>query len=56
VCIFHALDEYVNTLSDKNPVSTRYFAETSENISKNEENNFKRGFLTHIESKVYLPC
>jgi len=55
VYIFHALDEYINTSSNKIPVSTKYFAKTSENISKNEENNLKRGFLTLKESKVYLP-
>jgi len=56
VCKFHALDEYINTLSNKSPVSAGFFAETSKNISKNGENNLKRGFLTYIESKVHLPC
>jgi len=42
--IFHTLDEYINTLSNKSPVSSEYLAKTSENISKKRENNFKKEF------------
>jgi hypothetical protein len=53
--IFHAHDEYINTLSNKSPVSAEYLVEISKNNSKKEENNLKRRFLNFIETKVYLP-
>jgi len=43
---FHALDEYLNTLSNKSPILAGYFAETSKNISKKEKKSLKSSFLT----------
>jgi hypothetical protein len=52
--IFHTLDEYINTLSSKSPVSSEYLAKTSENISKKEKIILKKEFWALIGTKVFL--